>query len=182
MPNNKDAVLGALGKKILSTPFRRTLDLSMSELSALRDAHARNQHKNVLVLNNNANLIAFYCGGSKRCIATVSADYITACRIADMAIHLFGKWRLQKPRELRSTDYNFSAAQAQADLDNEPELFVLLKQVENHLRSIGALLNPENPSAVPAAMKNRVGNSTLTEALKRIGALEAQVKALEARL
>lgn len=173
MNNAKDLKMSELGRNLASLKMSsQLLPTSQAKLKAIEQLGGTNKLRNVRALPSGrlAYIVQFYMGCAIRTFASVPSDLFLAARIADMVTLRMGKWRLRFPKDPTDADFNFSREQAQADWDNEPLFVEVLLEQEKHLRSIGALLDPNNP--VPPS---KDASSKHSEQLDRI---EAQLEKL----
>lgn len=169
----KDEKLSALGKQLSALAFQTPLSAdSVTRLAELTARHTNNKIRSVCRVNSGTYLIQRYIGGRVRhlCSYLGTSDYMTIARVADMLTHTVGRYRLRTPRIPTPDEYNFSAAQAQRDLDNEAGFATVIKQIENHLREIGAFCD----SAKKEVREN-------LELRQELSALRVRVEAIEKR-
>lgn len=165
---SRDPRLGFIAKRISGMKFLNALDLPAGELTRFHQLRLDNKLKNVQQIPGRivgGYSVRLYCGGKSRCIAFFENDWLSACRIADMAVYLLGPRRLRYARANTADDYNFSEEQAKLDWQRETRIGELLKDVEAHLQSLGAL---STGTPLPS----------LAELTHQIKALEAKVQIL----
>jgi len=168
MRTHSDPKLGLLAKRIANSQFTHALDVSAEKLSKLQTLRSEGKLRGIQWMLPGkfpgGYSIRLYIGGKNRFLGFFKTDWLSACRLADMIILRIGPMRLKHPKPNTEEDYNFSEEQAKLDWRQEPVIAALLLEVEEHLKSTGAL-NPKN-------------SLTLAE---RVFALESQLEALTKR-
>lgn len=110
--------------------------------------------KGVCELNKGGNrssrlVVRVYLSGAQILIAQLlPAEYLNACRIYDLSLRFFWKYRLRG--ELKNDHFNFSLDQANYDLEHEPVHADLLAGLEAGLIAAGALPNAEQLAKLTA--------------------------------
>jgi hypothetical protein len=167
----KDMELSRLGKILLDAGFQAPLTARAAlRQPAIDVAEIENKLRGVK-LSPNAKpvyLVQSYIGGEVRTFCSVRLDVYLACRIADVLTYKFGHLRLKFPRPTEDPDYNYTKEQAQLDYDNEPAIRSAVDGIFEHLRSLGALLDPTG-AASPVPRDKR------TVLLSRLDAIEAKL-------
>lgn len=89
------------------------------------------KRKNVYTLGVNKLVVKYFIGGKQRVLAFYdSADYESAYRLADLAIHIFHSVKKRGPSKLTEESYNLSPEQVKFDLINEFEIVSMLRSIE----------------------------------------------------
>jgi hypothetical protein len=83
--------------------------------------------------------VKLYLAGKQRTFG-VTADVVTAVRFADVIIHEFWSDRVNTHRPITNEDLNISIVQAKADLINNPEVSLLVKDIKSHCMERGYTL------------------------------------------
>lgn len=175
----KDPELGLLSDRLKSLEFlTELLPESQAKLKDVELLEQQNKLRGVRMPPSfrSALLIQLYVGGEIRTFGSVHLDLFKAARAADLLIFRFGRFRLRFPTALTEADFNFSASQAQADYDHNPELRQWADDAEAHLRSIGALCSEGEPRAHAKAVT--VPKSATKEIFERLDRIEEMLTKL----
>jgi hypothetical protein len=140
-------------------------------------------------------VIRMYLAGAQRTFGFYSnAKSLTlfpAFRYADMIRMYFWSYKHRDAFEPGDSDLNISAERAKLDLVHETEVVQIIKDIEAHLLSIGAIINPtEIEQRLKEKNKGRWARPTLKGTLAdyaeahrlALGRLETEMKAGFARL
>ena len=154
----KDGTLAALGKQMSAAEFITQLSpAAQQRLEVVDAADAAHKIRGVRrapgLKNACTYIVQSYVGGEVRTFCCVNRDHYKAARIADMLTAKFGHLRLRFLRPTTDADYNFTKEQAELDLQNEPAIAGAVEEIFQHLRKLGAILNPAAPVSVPRSAK-----------------------------
>jgi hypothetical protein len=187
----KDETLGKLAKIFPRLPFQTKMlpkhqtAQALSALTAKRDV---NQLRNVNWLmrarGGSLYMVRLYANGEWWTLASFSSDYLAAARLADMANHSMGPFRLRRQRPNSPDSYNFSVEQAEADWAAEMEIAKVLNAISDHLKDTGVLLGPKRQDATRAtATKSPLhGNHTAVKSLlDRVDKIQSELSEMKAQ-
>lgn len=136
--------------------------------------------------------VRMYLGGGQRLLGYTKEQIpYGALRFADMARQYFWKYRVRNATEPNEGDLNLSLDRVQQDMAHETHAVAMLKEIEDHLISVGALLSPEQKQAIlDNRHEDRRRNRTLSGSLQvmnhewveRLGSFEERIEALSGRM
>jgi hypothetical protein len=127
-------------------------------------------------------MVRAYLGGGQRTFGYYSdANLEPLFRYADMVRMYFWKYKRRDAFEPGTADLNISAEQAKFDLEHETEAIQLVKDVEAHLFSIGAIMRPEErEKLLQGEVRNRRARPTLSTTLMDVNSvLQTKLEAVQ---
>lgn len=182
----KDPKLAELGKKLTSSVFRTPLsEHSKTRTAVIEAAEAEGKLRGVKHAPGDREpifLIQSYVGGSIRSFGSVRLDVFHACRLADMLTLKFGHLRLMYCRPSTAEDFNYSSEQAAADFINEPAIAAIVLDIFSHLRSIDALLDPDNLPSTPQPPSRKNTAARIQKEKTQLDRIEATLQTIIEKL
>lgn len=177
MKRPTDEALNALAHQLGDSEFQTTLSAaSQTKVSALHEACRAGKLRGVMFQvrsSGNRYAVRQYIGGSMLTLAAAAtSDWIKFCRLADMLTLRLGPDRLRNEHIVKESEMNFSIAQAEADLLNEPQISTVLSAIKSHLCGKSFLRKPGEPSVMPTKSRK------LEVVLSRLDRIEAKLDKL----
>lgn len=146
-----DPVLSDLAKRLVDlwwlTPLAEDEIIKVDSLQ--KTAHLK---RVCLLMDFRTYMVRFYIGGEQRNLG-MATDARAAARFADMVRAYLWKYRTRGVGDPDDSDLNYSVARVKADLENETHAVALLKDIEQHLLKLGAIITPEERQRLLAERK-----------------------------
>lgn len=142
-----DPALNLLARRLLDLVWMTPLDVDEIGAAAKmgQDPEARRRWVNPMP-DFKSWAVRMYIGGAQRTVGVIKPanhDISTALRFADMVAMYFWPHKVRGAHEPDDRELNFSVDRAKTDLELELNALQLIKDIEAHLISIGAILSSE---------------------------------------
>jgi hypothetical protein len=166
--NAVDPVLNLIARRLLDAKWQTELDEGeKNECHSLNTSPTAPRRLIAPALDYKTWLVRIYLGGAQRIVGMVRGPDLTpAYRYADMLKMFFWKYRQRGAHEPGAVELNLSPERAKQDLEHEPEVGAILRDIEAHLLAIGALPTPaDRQKALEATREHRWRQRTVAGGL-----------------
>lgn len=172
-----DPVLNQIAKRLLTVQWQ--FDLTTDEQNVCTELeHSQVAPRRLITLMRDYKtwVIRMGIAGAQRTFGyysnAKSGNLAPAFRYADMIRMYFWAYKRRDAYEPGDNDLNISADRAKMDLVHEVEVIQIIKDIELHLQSIGAILSPE---ASEKHLQDKVARQRAKPTLKLVVAESAEV-------